>query len=378
MIAEDRKGVLRRDYRTSFCYVRASKRILVLDKNGLSEILLLNFLQIVNRLERDREWKLAFSFLNRIYLKEESRFKYPPNLNLKAIFTDLLDSYLSFGIGKLAKKANLWIDCICSASYFSKTYGLQSEVLLKIKELSIQHNIIQVYFDCVVCLIGDGVIKKLDIDELRLLVEYLKLEAGQNLGPESKNSLNFEKICTVLMNLDLDGEKQKNFVVSLCYELGLLKPLVTIFVGDVLSPDYFSCLNILMTHFQQSQNSEKSQMEPILKQIIDLIQNGISRIKSTKKELKLTHLTKKMFLQVKVKILDQLLLWLLDAQIISTLLTHIPRSIFNVLEKFFSLEVYEVLTLSKIDLFKGISNIYGYPNHLYSEIKSTTFKFIAE
>lgn len=82
----------------------------------------------------------------------------------------------------MARNSTLWIDCICSLSYFSKNYGLQSEILVKIKELSVQHNIIEVYFECLVCLIEDKVIEKLDIDELGLLVEFLKIKEKEEKG----------------------------------------------------------------------------------------------------------------------------------------------------------------------------------------------------
>jgi hypothetical protein len=118
--------------------------------------------------------------------------------------------------------------------------------------------------------------------------------------------------------------------------------------------------------------------ETIMKQILDLIRNGLSKVISSSRELNLQHLTNEEVLQVKVKILDQLLLWILDEQIIAKLLKQIPRSTFSLLENIFQLEVYNALALSNINLFNKISNIYGYPNHLYENIKSITFKFIAD
>lgn len=134
-----------------------------------------------------------------------------------------------------------------------------------------------------VCLIEDGVIESIHIDELKFLIEFLKL---QNNG--DKNS---DKITSVLMNLTFD-EEQKNYVVSLCYELALLKPLVSIFVSNIESPDYFSCLNILMSHLDNALQSKKEQeAEIIMKQILELVKNALKRVISSKRELKLQHLT---------------------------------------------------------------------------------------
>jgi hypothetical protein len=192
-------------------------------------------------------------------------------------------------------------------------------------------------------LIEDKVIQNVDFDELKVLIEFLKMQAkpvdaprpGQslenkeNIGEIGNSAKNFDKIVSVLINLEFD-EEQKNYVVSLCYELGLLKPLISIFVGNIHAPDYFSCLNILMSQFQTAlaeknsvQNSQNVNLqfkaENIIKQILDLIKNGLERISATKRQLNLHELTKKEVLQVKVKILDQLLLWLLNDQIFGKL-----------------------------------------------------------
>ena len=89
----------------------------------------------------------------------------------------------------------------------------------------------------------------------------------------------------------------------------------------------------------------------ILKQIIDLVKEGLQKIKSTKRQIGLENLTSKEVLEVKARILDQILLWILEDKILNVLLTQAPRYTFQALEQLFDESIYDTSAVSKIKIF---------------------------
>ena len=378
LLIKDVDKTLRADYTNSFKLLKTSNRVLFLGKK-IGQIQLLGLSATIDHLEGEHEWSLAFSLLEKIYKLEEQRLVFLQNtisdFTLKSAknggdgvgrlsrkqamrrkneqnreaalshFNDLVDSYLDYCVGNARTSPHQWIECLYLVSYFSKQFDRQTEVLIKVKEKSIENRLIDIYFGCLSNLVKERVVEALHEEELKIVIEYFKL----------KNEP--EVLSGMLLALEFKDD-EKDVVVSVCYDLGLMEPLIKIFLGNQTKPDYFSCLNLLYRRYQQFGGEE------VLGSLVLVLENCVEKISSGFYRSE----------KLKVQVLDQVMLWIMDDLILSFLILSEYRVIFRVLERFFRQEIYSVLKSTKTSIFGKVENVYEYPKHMYEKIKTVSFK----
>lgn len=180
LISKDEDGVIREDYSQSISVQEELDRAYFLTKK-LNIIKIMQLPDIINHLESTQNWNLAFSILQKIHRKEEKRFSIPENYSIIKTFEDIVQSYLDFSIGNFIRDAKIWEKCIYTIVYFSQEFNLQNEILLKVKEKSLEYKLIDEYFTCLGNLIQERIVKSICKEEVELVVEYFNLSRKRSV-----------------------------------------------------------------------------------------------------------------------------------------------------------------------------------------------------
>lgn len=304
---KDENGIIRESISESvrITQMRDGKvQIIAADK--IHNIEVLDWARIIDRLENSHSWDLAYTLLEKIFLGQEKRLIEKEGSDVIYFFNDLTESYRSYSLSNSFKNPSIWSDFVYRSIYYSQFFNLEQIVLEKNISVSQSNNLDGEVYDCIFQMIQSKQLVRMSDTNIQRIISYLLNTKGDRA-----------KASVVLLGLEY-SESQKDRIVSICYELDLIAPLVNLLINSETSPDFLSCLNNLYRKVLSSKEDEMRH-ECIIS-ILNVIEIAIQRIIEGHDE------------KVDKNIFQQVSLWLANETIVWTLLDSNPKGVFRLAE----------------------------------------------